>query len=443
MNNDNLESILINLAEDAIPTAKIDLWPGLKKSLAENDRQTQQRKSIIQKSSISRLAVSAGVITLAALLIVLATPQGWTVAQDLYKYFQTVSQKSIPPQPVPVPAPTYIFGTKLIPQPTISTDQQGCGKVISPISSTFVCQLQDAQTRVGFTVKTFPAQSVQALFGFIWFDQDHHSIFINMRDLQGGYSLGQGLGDFPNSFPVYQDDVQIVKVGEFQAEYAKGDFYFTADKGRVWEPNAPLYQLRWKENEHWYWLTFLVNQPAGLQSFEIQGKLIKIAENLVSIDQGADLLAAGNQPSIKDSAGFTIKEPSLLPEGFQQVSDGRDGNLTSAPRVGMRYDYFVNGQVENTLTLDQMLIPGDDNTLRKEFDLLYRNPSAVNTKIKADEVVKINSITGYYLDGGESLPNALYWRDDEREYLLIYHWSPDFGGRLDKKTLIAIAESMK
>jgi hypothetical protein len=59
------------------------------------------------------------------------------------------------------------------------------------------------------------------------------------------------------------------------------------------------------------------------------------------------------------------------------------------------------------------------------------------------EVVQINGVTGYYLDGGEANTSALYWRDDEREYLLMYAWTPNFGGRLDKETLIAIAESLR
>jgi hypothetical protein len=204
--------------------------------------------------------------------------------------------------------------------------------------------------------------------------------------------------------------------------------------------------LRWKENEHWYSFTLSSDQFTGLKPFEIQAKMIQIAENLVSLDQGADQLSAGNQPSIKDSAGFTIKEPGLLPEGFKQVPDGRWSNLTTAPRVGMRYDYMVNGQWVNSLTLDQMLIPADDKTLRREFGLLYQNQAMVNgqwVNSNTDEEVQINGVTGYYLDGGESFTSALYWRDDEREYLLIYHWTPDFGGRLDKETLITIAESLK
>ncbi len=102
---------------------------------------------------------------LVALAILLVTPQGQALAQALLKYFTTVSQRSLPPVPTPVLAPTYTLEAGLIPQPTISSDHQNCGKPISPISSTFICQLQDAQVKLGFVVKSFPARYVQAPFG--------------------------------------------------------------------------------------------------------------------------------------------------------------------------------------------------------------------------------------------------------------------------------------
>jgi hypothetical protein len=269
---------------------------------------------------------------------------------------------------------------------------------------------------------------------------------MSFRNQQAVYNLAQGLGDFPKD-PVYQDAVQLVRVGKYQAEYAAGSFIFTdgrVDKGMVWEPGESVYRLRWKENERWYSLTLSAHQFARLKPVEIQEKMIQIAENLVNLDQGTDQLTAGSQPSIKDSAGFTIKEPGLLPEGFRQVADGSWSNLTTSPRVGMRYDYTVNGQVENSLVLYQMLIPTDDQTLRREFGLLYQNQAVEeNVDVNTDEEVQINGITGYFLDGGESRTNALYWRDDKREYLLIYQWTPSFGGRFDKETLITIAESLK
>jgi hypothetical protein len=449
MNNDNLNSILSDLAENAKPAAQIDLWPGLEKSLIASDGQSKQGKSIMNRTPVLRWTAFAALTVLVAFGIFLITPQGQTFAQELVKYFMTVSQRSLPPVPISIPVPTYTLEAGLVPQPTISTDLQNCGETISPISSTFICQLQDAQAQLDFVVKSFPARYVQVPFTSMWFDPERHSILMVFRDQQAVYTLAQGLGDFPEDSPgyaVFQEAVQPVQVGEYQAEYARGAFIFTEDKGMVWEPGEPDYQLRWKENDHWYAFALSAQQFADLEPAELQAKMIQIAENLVSLDQGADQLTAGDQPSIKDSAGFTIKEPGLLPVGFRQVADGSWSNLTTALRVGMRYDYMVDGQWVNSLTLDQMLIPADDQTLRREYALLYQNQTLVNgqwVNTNTDEEVQINGVTGYYLEGGESDTCALYWRDDEREYLLIYHWTADFGGRLDKETLIAIAESLK
>ena len=453
MKNDNIHSILSDLAEKARPAAQIDLWPGLEKHLVASNGRSIPGKSIKNKAPLLRRAAFAALAVLAALAIVLVTPQGQTLAQALLKYFTTISQRTIPPVSPLIPVPTYALKAGLIPQPTMAKDHQNCGGTISPISSTFVCQLQDAQVKLGFAVKTFPARYVQVPFVFMWVDQEHHLIQMEFSDQQAGYHLDQGLGDFPedcSGCAIYQEAVQLVRVGEYQAEYAAGAFIFPdgqVDKDMVWKPDAPTYHLRWKENEKWYSFTLVMDQLSGLEPVEMQAKMIQIAEDLVSLDQGTDQLTAGSQPSIQDRAGFTIKMPGLLPEDFRQVPDPSWSNLTIASRVGMRYDYTVEGQWVNSLTLDQMLIPVDDKTLRREFALIYQNQTLdsngqwVNTN--TDEEVQINGITGYYLDGGGSFTSALYWWDDEREYLLIYQWTPDFGGRLDKADLIAIAESLK
>lgn len=389
----------------------------------------------------------AGVIVLTG-VIMAATPQGRAFSQDLLNFFTTVSQGSLPPAPTPVPAPTYALRVGLVPQPTEPLDQPGCGGAISPIASTFICQLRDAQAKLGFVVKSFPAGYVQAPFSAMSVDQEHRAVRMTFRDRQTSYSLAQGLGGFPRN-PIYEGAVQPARVGQYQAEIAAGEFVFTdgqVDRGMAWEPGDPAYDLRWKEGEHWYSVSLSASQSAGLSPADIQAKLILIAENLVSLDQGIDQLTAGHQPSIKDSAGFAVKEPGLLPEGFRQVPDGSWSNLTAAPRVGMRYEYTVSGQVENSLILYQMPIPGDDKTLRREFALLYQNQAEVNgqwVNTGRDEAVKINGITGAYLDGADSSASALYWRDDAREYLLIYQWTPGFGGRLDTETLLAIAESLR
>lgn len=395
-------------------------------------------------------------VTLAIMIVVaiiVATPQGHAWAQELLNYFTTVSTKSISTFPTQVSAPTLTVETRLVLQENNSVDNQTCEGKISPISSTFFCQLKNAQNKLRFAIKSFSIHSIQAQFEFMLLDQDHGILQMDFKGNDIHYSLTQGLGDFPQDCPgcvIYEGAVQAVRVGAYQAEYAKGAFFFKdgLNNGMEWNPDEPVYQLRWKEDEHWYKLILsTVESREDHSDEEIQEEMIYIAENLVGLNQGVKQLTAGDQPSVKDSIGFTLKEPGLLPEDFFQVSYRGWSNLTTAPRVGMQYDHIINGQWVDSLLLHQMFISSDDyQTLRREFALIYQGQSLVNGRwdnSSTDEEIQINGSTGYYLDAEEANAYALYWRDEEKEYLLIYFWSPEFGGRLDKSTLIKIAENLR
>ena len=457
MMKDILKPILTDLAEGEKPAMHIDLWPDLKRTLAASDGVTIKGTSMLKFTLIHRRIAYAALLVLAALVIFFFTPPGQAFSHSLFAYFTTVSSTALPPVPTPIAAPTYTLEAALAPEPSNPASIPGCGETINPIDSTFLCQLQDAQARLGFVVKSFPAQYIKLPFAFMQVDLEKRTLHLSFRDPQAfrGYILEQGVGDLPDDSifqnalhnPVFEDAVQNVQVGSSPAEFVAGEYIFPegqVSQGMVWSPDEPVYRLRWREGDHWYEFTLVDSQYIGANLPAGQAHMIQVAENLVSLDQGAEQLAAGNQPSVRDSAGFPIKEPGLLPEGFRQVADGTWSNLTTSPRVGMIYAYKVNGECENSLILYQMLIPSDEKTLRREYGLLYQGLSISET-LTADmgQPVQINDRTGYYLDGGASNTTALYWRDDMREYLLIYMWSPSFGGRLDENTLIAIAGSLK
>jgi len=451
MKENPLTLTLNQLAEEGVP-ADLDLRRAIHHRL-ETSKSRPHKGVFPMKASFAptprRIAVWITIIVLFVVATFLLTPQGQMFAQKIWKYFDTVPETSFdPPWPTPILVPTFTLEANLVYQPGVPTvGADNCGTVISPISSTFVCQLQDAQTRLGFAVKSFPAQYVDVPFHSLWVDPKTTWLHLTFRGQGSVYTLAQGLGDFL-WHPVYEGAVQPVQVGQYPAEFVAGSFIFPDGEPYepwVWNADEPFYRLRWKENERWYEFTLARGQPGESGLGEIQDEMIQIAENLVGLDQGTEKLAAGNQPSIKDSIGFTIKEPGLLPGGFQQAPYGGWSNLTTAPRVTMYYEYQVNGEIVNSLKLDQMLIPSDDQTLRREFAVAYQSHSLINgewTNPSTDEEVYINDITGYYLYAGATT-EALYWCDDEREYLLTYHWAPDFGGRLDKATLISIAENLK
>ncbi len=58
MNSDNLNSILSDLAENAKPAAQIDLWPGLKNSLASGDERSKPGRSSLNRTPVPRAALA-------------------------------------------------------------------------------------------------------------------------------------------------------------------------------------------------------------------------------------------------------------------------------------------------------------------------------------------------------------------------------------------------
>lgn len=445
MDNKNIKSILQDALEEKIPSSQIELWPAVKASLVAGKTLQQGEKMNTTKSRrISRAAfITLTIIVL--LTLALITPQGHAIAQDFLKYFTTSAQKWLPPWPMPAPVPTYTLETKMTTTQPAQVDVQGCEPVISPISSTFLCQLEDAQSKLGFIVKSFPVEYVDANFHAMEFNPENKTISLFFRGEQGVYTLKQGLGNFPTEpmgYAIYQDAIELTQVGNYPAEYAAGVFIFSEDNSMTWNPAEPVYHLHWKEDEKFYSFTMKVSENNGLTPVQIKEKMILIAENLVTLDQGAYRLTAGYQPSIKDSAGFVIKELGILPKMFHQVPD-RGWSALIPNKVNTLYEYSENGKVIGFLEFSQIPIPANRRNLRWEFSQIYPGKNGGEDFI-IDEEVQINGVTGYYLvPSGEFPPYALYWRDDEREYLLICQWSPDFGGRLSKEDLITIAESVK
>ncbi len=457
MTEDPLKPILTDLAEDARPAVQVDLWPRLQTALAESNGRSPQGKSMMKHTTLYRRLAFTALIVLAAVALLLATPQGRAFSLAFRNYFHAVPETQLTPVPTPVAASTYALEAGLAPMPVQPASVPGCGEAINPIDSTFACQLQDAQARLGFAVRSFPAQYVQLPFAFMQMDVDKRTLHLSFRDPQSfrSYILEQGVGDLPDDSvfknalhnPVFQDAVENVEVGGNPAEFVAGEYIFPhgqVNENMAWSADEPVFRLRWREGDHWYEFTLVDSQYVGANLPAGRAHMIQVAENLTGLDQGAEGLTAGNQPSLRDSAGFTIKTPGLLPQGFQQVADGTWSNLTTQPRVGMDFTYTVDGVIENSLTMYEMLIPPDEKTLRREYGLLYQGLSVSETLTATlGDPVQIGDLTGYALDGGASNTRALYWRDDTREYLLIYQWAPSFGGRLDEQTLIAIAASMK
>ena len=80
MKNDNLNAILSELAENAAPTSRIDLWPTLKDRLATSESRLKQGDASMKIDSSRTLILRGAVLALMTLAIafaiLLAIPQG-------------------------------------------------------------------------------------------------------------------------------------------------------------------------------------------------------------------------------------------------------------------------------------------------------------------------------------------------------------------------------
>jgi hypothetical protein len=90
MKNDNLNAILSELAENAAPTSRIDLWPTLKDRLATSEFRLKQGDASMKTDSsqtpLLRRAVLALLAIAIAFAILLATPQGRAWAQSILRH---------------------------------------------------------------------------------------------------------------------------------------------------------------------------------------------------------------------------------------------------------------------------------------------------------------------------------------------------------------------
>jgi hypothetical protein len=382
---------------------------------------------------------------LAAMLFgafLLATPQGRVLAQQILGYFKTTTQKYLFPsfEPTNTPVATYILtsGASIV-HLTPAVDAAQCGATVSPVSSTFPCQLINAESEAGFPIKTFPADRVHLTFKILVVVPELQIVVIHFTAGSAFYTMMEGTGDFPSDeywnpgVPV--DAVRQVEVAGHPAEFVAGGWYVTA-----WDPDYPAYQLRWKEGNRWF---EIFKESSEIENPEkgAEEELIGLAENLVTASQGVERLAGADTPTVSQQAGFTILEPTILPEVFRLC----DANYVSRtqtlipPYVDIHYCRLEIGTTVKSLgSLDIVEVPASEpGELRWIFNTMYTG-YVESTK---SEDVRIGGAIGQYLinEKGE----AVIWTAGDLKLMIVDFWTPSEGGQLGKADLIAIAESMK
>jgi hypothetical protein len=441
-----IQSILHHLAEQAIPSAEIDLWPALQARLGTS-KLTKSRGAFKMNTKF-RFAVVALSILLLVVGFLVATPQGRALAQQVLGYFKTTKEKYPPrstPAPTYTPEPTYVIsGGAVTVQATPAVDPNQCGPTVSPVSSTFPCQLINAEAEAGFEIKTFPADRVQLKFDLLVVLPDRRIVSIGFSgvdtnpdsamDIAIIYAIAQGVGDFPAddywSPVVPENTVQQVQVGIYPAEY-----YFVDYTSMV------IAELRWMESGRWFDIYY-----QGVSEEGIQGKIIGLAANLVTASQGVEKLAGADTPTVAQRAGFDLMEPTTLPKGFQLCSAdyvGLESDLEQMLPQYVSIQYCLweegtsrGGAAPGVLQIIESPVAGRGQ-LRWVFDRLVDGHEAPTMS----EDVQVNGVTGQYL--ANEMGQALIWTEGDLRLMIVFTWTSSYGGRLGKEDLITIAESMK
>jgi hypothetical protein len=397
----------------------------------------------VRNPSRQRRIVFAAVLAVMLFgVFLVATPQGRALAQQILGYFTTTTQKYLFPsfEPTSTPVPTHILtSVASTVQTTPAVDAAQCGPTVSPVSSTFLCQLINAESEIGFPIKTFPADRIRLTFEILVVLPEMDLVAIHFTAGSTFYTIMEGTGDFPSDEywnpAVPEDAIRQVMVAGHPAEFVAGGWYVTA-----WDPDYPAFRLRWKEDNRWF--------DIYIESSEIENpekgteeEIIGLAENLVTHSQGVERLAGADTPTVSQQAGFTILEPTILPMEFRLCNaDYVDQTQSLLPRyVDIHYCRLETGTTVNSLgSLDIIEAPASEpGELRWVFDAMYTGYGVTT----ASEDVQIGGAAGKYLinEKGE----ALLWTAGDLKLMIVNFSKASEGGRLGKANLIAIAESLK
>lgn len=221
----SLHTTLAQIAEEAAPSAEIDLWTGLHQHLAS---ESTLKGDASMKSTLSltpRRAALATLIILALLLSLFVTPPGRALAQTVLQFFTRAGSDQLPPQLGPAP-----------------TD--------APRDKSLV----EAESLAGFSVLTPGALPEGLSFYGASYDDGLKAVI-----QQFGYApedIRLSLRQQPFSSPEActlcglvgaSAPVQTVSVGNVSAEYTEGVWELT-DNGPVWRNDEYLKTLRWQSN---------------------------------------------------------------------------------------------------------------------------------------------------------------------------------------------------
>ena len=276
MNDKLLTKTLKQLAEDAVP-ASTDLWPAL---LAQFDARPGAPAHLKGRLTMNtpyphaarlRWMGLSTVAVLAVAALLLVTPQGRALAQNVWLFFN--------------PAAGEAFG---VPE-ALGADDPSAGPTAAAPSfaadvcgADLACQLTAAEAAIGFDARVLPSGSSDLTWNYVEAYPEGGTLRLGYAAVGGGgLVLSQRLDGLPTSEweAVPAGAVVAVTVNGQPAEYVEGTFVVSPGSTEaVWNGDAPIQRLRWRAEGVLYELTKM-GDPQALEHLDMAA-MVALAESL-------------------------------------------------------------------------------------------------------------------------------------------------------------------
>lgn len=282
-------SILAQIAEEDIPPGKIDLWPNLRKVLVTNKITERPGVSSTHPhvTKTRRWQLLAASVFLLALAILLITPPGQALAQQMLSFFTPAKATSYP-------APTAVLTVSALdgqlentPAPTATPSYAAFCPQTDP-RQRYACALAFTQQKIGFPLKALSADSPLELTGV---DIDPADSAVSLYyGSNATLILTQRRSPFPQSIRRAKDNngevpaeaVQSVTINGQPGEYVEGGFIMKPGSQQfTWDSSMSMARLRWKDGDTWFEMTKPGTPEALKDLLEEKESFIRLAESLV------------------------------------------------------------------------------------------------------------------------------------------------------------------
>lgn len=408
-----------------------------------------------------RLKFAVGFAIVLAGIMLAASPQGRAFAQRIFLFFTVTEEKSFPIPTEQVfsfpstetPVPTYILPLEpvepVVPTQIVAAPDPSC---TSPeAQSGYSCQIEALEAQAGFDAKELPQDPVGTQFSQAAFDPATGTMSMQFVASSGGgaLSLSQGIGEFPEANKWGEAPAEAIKQVTVNGQYAElvsGTFVvYPNSTEAVWRPGGML-RLHWREGDRWLSLEKM-GDPYPIEWIG-ENEIVALAESLVDerpFDQivPVDPENLTSVEAAEELAGFDVLAPTLLPEGHE------------LKRVAWRNEVVH-------------LLYGPKNSI--EYALMISMGPTANSPVGpctecpagAVEEVQIGPWHGWYLRGAFNMglgsnvdptptpvwePDArhwgLSWNTDTLWFSMSYFSSNEYGGAMNKETMVRIAESLR